>query len=390
MHPGEFEESVESILAHYAEEEKIEGAVVPPIFQNSLFLFDRAEDLLRHLTEYHEGPPYTYSRSGNPTTRVVERKLAALEGTEGCKVTGGGIGAISVALSSELQAGAHAIIVDTAYGPARSYLKFLSKFGVSSTLVEGSCFEEIADQIRPETRVIYLESPSSLLFRMQDVPRLTKIAREKGITTIFDNTYNTPIHMRPAQFGIDIVLHSASKYLGGHSDINAGAICTDEARLKAISRNELGFYAALLHPFSAWLMLRGMRTLKIRLKQHEATANEVAAWLEDRPEVDRVHHISLPSYPQRELYQLMMTGSSGLFSFEPKVQERGRVMAFCDSLKTFGRGISWGGFESLVVPIETPITPGKDKRWVIRLFCGLETSRELIADIEQALTHLAV
>jgi cystathionine gamma-lyase len=241
------------------------------------------------------------------------------------------------------------------------------------------------DEIRPETRVIYLESPSSLLFRMQDVPRITKIAREKGITTIFDNTYNTPIHMRPAEFGIDIVLHSGSKYLGGHSDINAGAICTDAARMKAIARNELSYYAALLHPFSAWLMLRGMRTLKVRLKEHEATANDVAAWLEDRPEVERVHHISLPSYPQRELYQLMMTGSSGLFSFEPKVQDRVRVLAFCDALKLFGRGISWGGFESLVVPIEMPISLGREKRWVIRLFCGLEGADELREDIEQAL-----
>jgi cystathionine beta-lyase len=389
MSSGEPNDGFDTILAHLGEEEKILGAVVPPIFQNSLFLFEHAEDLLANLMEPHEGPPYVYSRAGNPTVRVVEEKLAALEGTEGCKITGGGVSAITVALAGELEAGSHVVIVDTAYAPARSYLKHMAKYGVSHTLVEGSCVEEIVDAIRPETKVIYLESPSSLLFRMQDVPEITKVAREKKITTIFDNTYSTPLYMRPAEFGVDIVVHSASKYLGGHSDINAGAICTDAKRMDKIVRNELSYYAALLHPFSAWLMLRGMRTLSLRVKQHEKTANHIAAWLEDRSEIAKVHHVSLPSYPQKDLYRKLMTGSTGLFSIEPVVQERERVTAFCDALRLFGRGISWGGFESLVVPLEATITPSKEKRWIIRLFCGLEDVEDLGRDLEQALAHLA-
>ncbi len=385
MHSDESQDGEGTLLSHFAEEEKIKGAVVPPLFQNSLFLFDKTEDLLTALSDHHEGEPFVYSRTDNPTVEIIERKLAALEGTDRCKFTGGGISAISLALSSELKSGGHAIMVDTAYGPSRSYLKFMAKFGVSHTLVEGSCLEEVADAIRPETQVIYLESPSSLLFRLQDVPAIAKIAREKGIATILDNTYNTPLHMRPAEFGVDIVVHSASKYLGGHSDLNGGAICADANRISRITQGELNFYAGLIHPFTAWLVLRGMRTLKVRIKQHEQTANELAAWLEDRPEVERVHHVSLPSYPQRDLYRKLLKGSTGLFSFEPKMQAPDRVLAFCDALRLFGRGISWGGFESLVVPLKTTVTPSKERRWVIRLFCGLEEPEDLRRDLEQAL-----
>ncbi|HWD38483.1 MAG TPA: PLP-dependent aspartate aminotransferase family protein [Fimbriimonas sp.] len=376
----------DSILTHYAEEDKPFGAVVPPIFQNSLFLFDKAEDLADALTHYHEGPPFVYSRSGNPTVDIVERKIAALEGMGGCKITSGGIGAIAVALSSELEAGAHAVIVDSAYGPTRGYLEFMSKFGVSHTCVPGTSVDEIADAVKPETKAIYLESPSSILFRLQDLPAISKIARERKITTFIDNTYCTPLYMRPAEYGIDVVLHSGSKYFGGHSDINAGAICADSVRIERIVRNELSYYASLLHPFSAWLMLRGLRTLRVRVAQHEIAANYVAGWLETQPQIERVRHISLESFPQRDLFLKLMKGSTGLFSFEPKVQTREAVFAFADALKIFGRGISWGGFESLVVPLHHPTENGP--RWLVRLFCGLEDPEELRKDVEQALQYL--
>jgi cystathionine beta-lyase len=389
MHSPGFEDGDGTLLSHFAEDVKIGGAVVPPLFQNSLFLFDRTEDLLDALSGHQEDGRYIYSRSGNPTVEVIERKLAALEGTDACKFTGGGISAITLALSNELESGAHVVMVDTAYSPARSYLGFMARFGVSNTLVEGSSVEEVLDAVRPETRVIYLESPSSMLFRMQDVPVIAKAARHKGIVTMFDNTYNTPLYMNPASFGIDVVLHSASKYLGGHSDLNGGAICTDSARMARIAKGELSYYAGLMHPFTAWLVLRGMRTLKVRIQQHERTANEIASWLEQRPEVDRVHHVSLSSYPQRDLYRKLLRGSTGLFSFEPKVQDRDRIMGFCDALRLFGRGISWGGFESLVVPVQVR-SESDEKRWLIRLFCGLEEVADLRKDLENALAHIAV
>jgi cystathionine beta-lyase/cystathionine gamma-synthase len=388
VYPSEEEVGVDHILAHLGEDDKPFGAVVPPIFQNSLFVYDKTEDLMAAMAGDWEGPPYFYSKISNPTVQVAERKIAALEGVEIAKVTSGGIGAIAVALASELESGAHAVIVESAYGPARSFLNYLGRFGVTYTLVEGGNTQEVLDAIRPESRVIYLESPSSLLFRMQDIPEITKVAREKKITTFFDNTYNTPLHMKPAEFGIDIVLHSASKYLGGHSDINAGAICTDRARMDKIVRNEIGHFANLLHPFSAWLLLRGMRTLKVRLAQHEIAANNVATWLSNQEGVEYVHHISLPDYPQRDLYLKLMSGSGGIFSFEPSNQERSAVIAFCDALKIFERGISWGGFESLVVPTFTKTIDSSEPKWLIRLFCGLEDPEELRKDVANALVHV--
>ncbi len=202
-------------------------------------------------------------------------------------------------------------------------------------------------------------------------------------------TRTTPrLHMTPHKLGIDIVCHSATKYLGGHSDITAGVICTTNKRMDKILRQEINLLGAVLHPFQAWLLNRSLRTLSFRLKRHEETGNTVAAWVAQRPEIARVNHISLPSFPQRELYLKMMSGSTGLFSFEPKVQDPKRVKAFVDALEIFQRGVSWGGFESLAIAL--PVKPiGYDKeRWIIRLFCGLEDAPDLLADLKQAIHHL--
>lgn len=379
-----------TLLAHFGEDEKIKGAVVQPIFQNSLFLFDTTEELQRALSAREEGPPYVYSRSGNPTVGLAEAKIAALEGAEACKVVGSGMSALMLAVMSQVSAGAHVVAIDTCYGPIKGFLtEVMNRFGVTFTLVSGCDTDEVIDAIRPETTLVYLESPSSILFRMQDVEAITRVTRERGVTTAFDNTYNTPLHYNPLAHGIDIVCHSATKYLGGHSDITAGAICANKVRMDQITREELAYTGALLHPFSAWLLTRGLRTLPLRIKRHEATANTVAAWLESRPEVEIVHHISLESFAQRDLYCSMLRGSTGLFSFEPKVQEVERVRAFCDRLKFFGRGISWGGFESLVVPIHLMAIGMPEPRWIIRLFCGLEEPEDLIQDIQEALAELA-
>jgi len=378
-----------TLLGHFGEDEKIKGAVVPPIFQNSLFLFDTCDELHHTLSENLEGPPYHYSRISNPTVELAERKIAALEGVEACKLIGTGMGAITLAILSSVAAGAHIVAVDTLYGPIKGLLNdVLVRFGVIHTLVDGRDTQELLDVIRPETTLVYLESPSSLLFRLQDIDAITRVTREKGITTAFDNTYNTPLHFNPVKHGIDIVCHSATKYLGGHSDLTAGAICSDRTRMDRIVRHELNYVGSILHPFPAWLLTRGLRTLPLRIDRHESTANTVAAWIEGRPEVERVHHISLDSYPQRDLYRSMLGRSSGLFSFEPKVQEGERVKAFCDRLRIFGRGVSWGGFESLVVPLPVHALGMSEPRWVVRLNCGLEEPEDLIRDLQQAICLL--
>ncbi len=378
-----------TLLAHFGEDEKLKGAVTPPIFQNSLFLFEHTEELLSSMSNM-QGEPYHYSRISNPTLDIVENKLARLEGTESAKVFGSGMAALTTALISNVSQGSHMVVVDTAYGPVRTVLAtWLKKFGVSMTLVDGRDPSEVIDAIRPETSVVYLESPSSILMRLQDIDAITAETRRRGIATVIDNTYNTPLHFQPAKHGVDLVCHSATKYLGGHSDITAGVICGSSKDIHRITRHEVNVLGNILHPFQAWLLQRGLRTLKVRLKAHEATANTLAAFVESRQEVEVVNHISLASFQQKELYSRLFSGSGGLFSFEPKVQDKAKIMEFCDSLKLFGRGVSWGGFESLVIPIHLTTIDDPTPRYVIRLYCGLEEPEDLVRDVEKAMRILS-
>lgn len=377
-----------TLLAHYGEDEKPHGAVVPPIFQNSLFLFEHMDELLQAISNPSKSPPHHYSRLSNPTVDLAAQKIAALEGAEDGKVLGSGMGAIALAILSNVRQGAHVVTLETSYGPARKMLaELLPRFGVSHTLVDGRNTQEILDAVRPETSLIYLESPSSLAFYMQDVDPITEYAKEKGITTVLDNTYSTPLHFQPLAHGIDLVVHSASKYLGGHSDITAGAIVGSQKRIESLIQSEIDIFGSHLAPFPAWLLTRGMRTLKVRLKHHEASANAIAAWVEARPEVERVHHLGLPSYGQRPLVEKYLSGTGGLFVFEPQTKDPTKIKAFCDTLQIFGRGVSWGGFESLAICLPL-VAQGFEGRWVVRLYCGLEETEDLIRDLEAAMVHL--
>jgi len=373
-------------LAHFGEEVKHEGAVAPPLFQTSLFVFDTFEQFESGIVGNPEGPPYHYSRIGNPSVDLAERKIANLEGTEECKLIGTGQGAITMAIMSCVEAGAHVVAVDTCYGPTRSLLaEYLVKFGVSVTFVTGIDPQEIFDAVRPETTLIYLESPSSILFRLQDIEAVTKFAREKGIATAIDNTYCTPIFSNPAKMGVDIVLHSATKFMGGHSDLTAGALCSTKERITKMLKWEVNLLGSILAPFPAWLLTRGLRTLGIRMQRHQSTGNIVAGWLSEQPQVEEMRHVGLPDYPQRDLFLKQMRGSTSLFTFIPKVQDKEKIMRFVEGLELFQLGVSWGGYESLVVPIYGKPDDWPEPRWVIRLFCGLEEPEDLIADIKQSL-----
>jgi cystathionine beta-lyase len=376
-------------LAHFGEDEKHLGAVIPPIYQNSLFTFETMEALHESMYGNPGGPPHHYSRVSNPTLELLESKLAHFEGGEGCKVFAAGMTAVSVAIISAVKQGGHVVTVDGIYGPAKVLLtEYLAKFGVECTMVDGRDTQQVIDACRDNTTLIYLESPTSLTFRIQDVEAIAKFARSRGITTMIDSTYNTPIHMRPLDLGVDVVIHSLTKYYGGHSNCTAGAVIGSREYIKNLVSKEVLMMGALLGPFQAWLVTQGTRTVKIRLKQHEQTANQVAAWLEQQPEVKVVHHLGLPSYAQRELFQRSMSGSSGLFAFEAKTKDKAKVMDFCNRLKLFGRGISWGGFESLVVASFVQPVDYAEPEWFIRLFCGLEEPEDLMADISNALIAL--
>jgi len=375
----------ETLLCHFGEEDKPHGAVVPPIYQNSLFTFDTVEEFIAAGPKANVGDAYVYSRIGNPTVAIAERKIAKLEGTEACRVFSSGMAAISCCVMNCIESGAHVVAVDTCYGPLRSFLvDYLPRFGVTCTFVDGACVADVADAIRPETKLVYLESPGSLVFRLQDIEAITRLCREKGIYTAIDNTYSTPLYQSPAAMGVDFILHSATKYLGGHSDIVAGVVAGPSDRLEKMTQDEVATFGSLLPPFPAWLLTRGLRTLAVRVKRHEESANEIAKWLEEHPSVELVNHVSLPSFKQRDLYLKQMRGSTGLFSFQPKKQDRKAIIRFVEALKIFQLGVSWGGFESLCVPLEvSPIYIG-EMRQIIRLFIGLESPRDLMADLKQA------
>ncbi len=381
-----FENSdAETILCHFGEEQKPHGAVVPPIYQNSLFTFETIEDFVKAQAISDKGEAYVYSRVGNPTVTIAERKLAKLEGTEAARVFGSGMAAISSAVMSVLEAGAHVVAVDTCYGPLRTFLvDYLPRFGVSHTFVDGADPQEVFDAIRPETKLVYLESPGSLVFRLQSIEAIASHCRKKGIATAIDNTYATPLYQSPAALGVDMILHSATKYLGGHSDITAGVVASSFDRLERMTKNEIATYGTLLAPFPAWLLTRGMRTLAVRVKRHEESANEIASWLSEHPSVELVNHVSLPSFGQRELFLKQMRGSTGLFSFQPKSQHPAKIIAFVDALRVFQIGVSWGGFESLCVPLEVHPMYMPSSKWIIRLFIGLESPRDLMTDLRQA------
>lgn len=376
-------------LAHFGEQPKHLGAVIPPIYQNTTFVFDTMEELHEALFNNPGGPPFHYSRVGNPSTDLLERKLAHLEGGEACKVFAAGMTAIAFAVFASVKAGDHIVTVDGIYSPAKSFLtEFLARLGVTCSVVDGRDTAAVIAACQPNTTLIYLESPTSNTFRLQDVPAICEFARSKGIRTIVDSTYNTPIHMKPLAHGADLVIQSLSKYYGGHANAMGGAVIGSTSMIAGLINEEIPMMGGLLPPFQAWLFTQGSRTLKLRLKQHEATGNAVATWLEKQPEVRVVHHIGLESFAQRDVFLRTMSGSSGIFSFEPVTQDRAKVMAFCDRLKLFGRGIGWGAFESLVVAYELQPCDYESPRWFVRLYCGLEDEGDLIGDLSQALQAL--
>jgi cystathionine beta-lyase/cystathionine gamma-synthase len=372
-----------------AEEKPSGSPVAPPIAQTSLFVFDTVEELWESQAAT-VGPPFAYSRISNPTLDIVEQKIALLEGTEACKCYTSGMAAISSAIMSSVQSGSHVVALDTCYGPTKQFLKdYLPKFGVESTFVDGLTTESFLQAIRPETTCLYLESPGSILFRILDIEAITSVCREKGITTILDNSYSSPIYQQPSKFGVDIVVHSATKYLGGHSDVVAGALCTSRDRIEKIIANETALFGGALPPFPAWLLLRGLRTLPMRMKQAQESGNDVFEFLRNHAQVEQVFHVGDPGHLHRNLIEKQMSGSSSLLSFIPKFQDMELVKKFIESLDIFQIGVSWGGFESLSVPLYYHPSDWPEPRWVIRLYLGFENPKDLVKDLERSFAAIS-
>ena len=301
------------IVTHVGDEyAEFMGAIVPPIYQNSLFLKP---------TPYNgipEDNEFVYTRVNNPTIDIAERKIAALECAEAAACFSSGMGAISAAIMHFVKKDCHIIAPHTIYGPTRTFItKYLAeKFGVTHTFVHGSDLEEIKAAIRPETTLIYLESPSSLVLYMQDIEEIAKIAKEHGIGTAIDNTYATPLHQNPYTYGIDLVCHTASKYMGGHSDIVAGVVAGSKEMIAQIAHEERELLGSCMDPHQAWLLIRGLRTMPVRVKAHGESGLKVAKWLEQHPCVKEVFYPGLDSHPQKELVDKYLKGGlNGLIGF---------------------------------------------------------------------------
>lgn len=375
--------SPEDICTHTGEDyTNYHGAMIPPIFQNSLFV--QSKD--------HPFDPenFVYTRMSNPTLQVAEKKLAELECAEAALVFSSGMAAISSGILSMVKAGDHILAVENVYGPTREFLEqYLSKFNISVSFVKGVCPKEFENAIQQNTQLIYLESPTSFTMHMQDLAEIACIARKNQVFTMIDNTWATPLYQNPIMLGIDLVAHTASKYLGGHSDIVAGVLAGSKKHLDTIQMKERALFGAVMDPHQAWLLIRGLRTFPVRLQQHQQNALKIAKFLELHPAVDHVLYPGLASHPQYELAKRQMSGCSGLMSFVLKGDAQ-TVETFIQQLQVFQLACSWGGFESLVIPIGKGME--KDMREklgihpeLIRIHVGLENIDTLVNDLKQAL-----
>ncbi len=377
------------ILNHLGEErEQYMNAVSPPIFQSSNFCFPTVEAMRQGIADEMNNPFYT--RGCNPTVHILRKKLAALEGAEEAFVMSSGSAAMSTAVLSQVQAGDHIVCVNNPYSWTNKLLKHhLKKFGVTSTFVRGIDPQEYLQAIQPNTKLFILESPNSMSFELQDIEAVTGIAKSHNILTIIDNSYSTPLYQRAMELGSDITVYSASKYFGGHSDIVAGVICCSHKIARKIFSAEYMTLGGIISPNDAWLMIRGLRTLPLRLDHIEKTTGKVINYLSTEPLVAKINFPFLPSNPQYELALKQMKKAQGLFSIVMDATSPLQIEVFCNSLKRFLLACSWGGHESLVFPI-CGLTSSDNygvlpHPWnLIRFYIGLEDADVLIDDLKQA------
>ncbi len=363
------------------------GAALPPISQASLHRKQSMAELLQGLSREHAA--FVYARGTNPTVKVLEDTLAKLERAEACKCFASGMGAVSAVLFGLLKAGDHVLFINDIYGPTLELAARLEEFGVTWSRAFAQDIESIGAEIRNETRLIYMESPGSTLFRLLPIKKVCALARLRGVLTIIDNTVATPLLQKPLQLGADLSIHSCSKYIGGHSDVVGGAVMGPAALVEEIFYKGYMLLGAAMAPFDAWLLLRGLMTLPDRLSRHHEDALAVATFLKAHPKVRKIYH---PAFCEEDaaLFEKQMLGHSGLFSFALDAAGFAETLAVADRLRLFGKAVSWGGAESLVMTGHKA-DPGADKNLrvpgtLLRLSIGLEGADNLIGDLEQALS----
>jgi len=390
---------IETILMHQAEDRAAyHGAIVPPIFQNSLFAFENWEAIDEAFDNRSEH--FIYSRGKNPTVKMVEEKIALLANGEKAQLFPSGMAAITASCLHFLHPNDHVIAIKNLYGPASNLLKnyLAKKMNIETTFVSGKHIEEFEDAIKENTKLIYLESPSTAVFSLQDITAVAKLAKSKGIKTMIDNTWATPIFQKPLEMGIDLEVHSYTKYLGGHSDLIGGVVIGGEKDVDEIFHNEYELLGAKTAPMEAWLLLRSLRTLTMRIEKHQQNALAIAQFLEKHSKVASVRYPGLKSFPQYELGQKQMKGYTGLMSFNLKTDKLKEIKSFVNDLKIFQIGVSWGGHESLVyVPAISYLKELDVKQFKnmgislsdIRISVGLEHASDLIDDLDSSLNQIS-
>ena len=363
------------------------GMVLPAIAQASIFRKETMEELHRDLAR--ENAANVYSRGTNPTVQVFERTLAELERGEACKCFASGMGAIGATLFGLLKAGDHVLFVNDIYGPTLELARRLEDFGVSHDQVFTADIAAIGAAMRDETRMVFMESPGSTLFQRIDVRAIAKLAREHGALSVIDNTVATPLLQKPIELGVDLAIHSCTKYIGGHSDAVGGALIGSAELIERVFYNAYMLMGAIMPPLEAFLFLRGLMTLPTRIRRHHEDALCLARYLDNRSDVARVFHPQLGGGGQADADG--WRGHSGLFSFELAEGGFARAVAVANRLRLFGKAVSWGGAESLVITGHKSDPMGKGGEGpripagLLRLSIGFEGAHALIEDLDQAL-----
>jgi cystathionine beta-lyase/cystathionine gamma-synthase len=389
--------NIETYLSHDGKKAHSKGAVVPPIYQNSLFTMKDWDDIDKAFDDRTNS--YIYSRGNNPSAEIVEQKLATICGGEKAKLFASGMGAISAVFLSCIKNGSHVITLKNIYGPANNLLEnyFKPKFNIEITYISGTDINHFENAIKPNTSLIYLESPSSVILSLQDLKAVAALAKKHNIKTAIDNTWASPLYQNPLKFGIDLEIHSCSKYIGGHSDVVAGIVIGSKKDINSIFTKEFELFGAKIAPFEAWLLLRSLRTLKIRMDQHQKSGLAVAEFLENHPKIEKVNFPGLKSFPQYELAKQQMSGTTGLMSFQLKTTDLDKIKTFFNGLELFQIGVSWGGHESLIyapaISYLKELSPEQFNGMGIslgdmRISVGLEAAEDLINDLRQSLAKI--
>lgn len=370
------------------------GSVVVPIYETSTFVFENAEQGAARFAGKEEG--YIYTRLGNPTIRALEKSVAALENGEDARACASGMAAINTAVMSMVKKGDHVVATDCLYGgTVKLFLSILSKFGVEFTLVDSSTVANVEAAIRENTKLVYLETPSNPTLKLTDIRAVAKIAKNHNVLTMVDNTFMSPYFQRPLELGADVVIHSLTKYLSGHSDVVGGIIVGSNTFIKALDPT-LKTTGATLGPFEAWLTLRGIKTLPLRMERHNENALKVAEFLESHPEIGRVYYPGLKSHPQHELAKRQMSGFGGVICFEVKGGLEAGVKLM-NSVRLCTLAVSLGAVETLIehpasmthaiVPKEERLKAGITDN-LVRLSVGIEDVEDIIDDLRQALDKI--